>query len=91
MIRRRLKSQLNVDISTCIGCARCKAACATGAIELFACIPLVALPPKTGEPRQRPEINQDKCTRCYRCLEKCPHAAIGLRKSWIMRLLKIDG
>ena len=77
-----------VDISKCTGCAECKPACSSGAIEFFAFIPQVDLPPKTGEPRFRPEIEYRKCNRCYRCQELCPRNAIKTHKPRMMKILR---
>jgi len=77
-----------VDISACIGCGGCKPACTAKALELFPCIPEEELPPKTGEPRPRAEVNYRMCSRCYRCKEICPRKAISVYRPLLMRLLR---
>jgi len=86
---RHLKTRPVVNVSACIGCGGCKKACPAKAIDLFACMPLVELPPKTGEPRFRPETAYSMCTRCYRCQEFCPQNAIETHKPRLMGILRL--
>jgi len=84
-----LQSHPKVNVSICTGCGLCKEACPSNAIDLFPLIPDVEVPPKTGEPRFRPEIKYLECNRCYCCLESCPRSAIDVYKSGIMKLLRL--
>ena len=89
-LERHLKARPAADISICTGCSRCKEACPTKALNLFAAIPPnVVLRPKTGEPRFRPEIELHKCTRCYRCLEQCPRGAIAVYRPRLMGMFRL--
>jgi NADH:ubiquinone oxidoreductase subunit F (NADH-binding)/(2Fe-2S) ferredoxin/Pyruvate/2-oxoacid:ferredoxin oxidoreductase delta subunit len=54
--------RLRVDPAECIGCERCKSACAVGAI--------------TGERKAAHRIDDAKCTRCGACRSICPSEAI---------------
>ena len=85
---RYLQSHPKVNVSKCIGCAVCKEACPSDVIDLFPLIPNVEVPPKTGEPRHRPEIKYLDCNRCYRCREKCPQSAIEVYESVITKILR---
>ena len=84
---RHLKARLEVNLGKCIGCAACVSVCPTKAIGMFPWIPNVELPPKTGEPRLRPEINHQDCDLCCRCQKKCPRSAIEVYRSWLAKLV----
>jgi len=83
-----LQSRFTVSVAKCKGCGACKPICPTGAIGFFAYIPPVDLPPKTGEPRFRPQIDYSKCAKCNRCAKQCGNNAIEVFIPRLMRLLR---
>ena len=46
----------------CCGCTACYAICSKGAISMK----------EDEEGFEYPQINEDICIRCYRCLKVCP-------------------
>ena len=84
-------SRPGINISKCVGCGKCKIACDTQAIDLFALIPTVEIPPKTGEPRSRPEVDILKCVRCYKCKDVCKKGAISIIKPILYRTFSLLG
>ena len=54
--------EIRIDPEKCIGCTKCAANCAAGAIE--------------GKLMRVHKIDLEKCTRCRTCVEGCPTEAI---------------
>jgi len=86
-VARYLQTRPVVHVGDCTGCAICKEACPAKVIDLFPLIPAVEVPPKTGEPRVKPEIKYPECIRCYCCQELCPQKAIKMHKPILVRML----
>jgi len=86
--KRHLQTRLVSNVGICKGCGACKPVCPTEAIDFFAYIPPVDLPPKTGEPRLRPQIDYDKCEKCNRCKQECPNSAIEIFTPRLMKVLR---
>lgn len=60
---------LKIDPATCMGCGLCAKLCPTGNIVMDG---------KTAR-------SQDRCTLCYRCVNRCPQQAITLLGKGIVR------
>jgi len=86
---RYFETRLTVDIGKCIGCGDCKPACPTKALNLFAYVPNVELPPKTGEPRFRAEIKHSECIQCGRCQAVCRRKAIQVCRPPLVKLFRL--
>ena len=56
----------------CIGCGRCAAVCAAGALK---------------HENKHLHFDYGKCIRCYCCHEMCPVKAIEFKESWLVRLV----
>ena len=56
------KKQVRIDPEKCKGCSRCARSCHAEAISGVLKSPFV--------------INQDKCVKCYTCIELCAFGAI---------------
>ncbi len=50
------------DKSLCCGCAACYAVCPFGAVRMTA----------DEEGFEYPQIDPEKCVRCYKCMSVCP-------------------
>ncbi len=55
----------------CVGCGKCQAVCAAGALK---------------HSNGKLNFDYGKCIRCYCCHEMCPEGAIGFRESPLIRL-----
>lgn len=71
MLRHQLTAAPVISDKTCIGCGDCVRVC----------------PVKAINPGKPPEIDLEKCIRCYCCHEVCNPLAISLRRGWIGELL----
>ena len=63
--------------SKCIACGKCMNLCPAKAITMVE---------KAG--RKYPHIDRKKCIRCFCCQEFCPKAAMIVKRSLVMRVLK---
>lgn len=57
----------------CCGCSACYAVCPTGAIRMQ--------PNKSGF--SYPAVDQQKCIRCYKCLDVCAFKADQRKKGYL--------
>ena len=55
----------------CVGCGRCEAVCAAGALK---------------HENRHLRFDYVKCIRCYCCHEMCPVKAIKFKESWLVKL-----
>ena len=69
----RLMTSRPVHIQNlCIGCGRCAAVCAAGALR---------------HENRHLHFDYGKCIRCYCCHEMCPVKAIEFKESWLVSLI----
>lgn len=54
----------------CCGCSACYAICSKNAISMIA----------DEEGFEYPKINENKCIKCYMCLQVCPFKAKNLKE-----------
>ena len=59
---KQYTDQLKINSSECIGCGLCEKTCPMSNIKIANGI----------------AVSDDKCTMCYRCINKCPRQAITL-------------
>lgn len=65
-----------IDAAACTQCQSCVEACPTGAMIV-------------DEPGGTPRVKEELCINCWCCHEICPSRAVGIRKSWLARRLRL--
>jgi uncharacterized protein (DUF362 family)/NAD-dependent dihydropyrimidine dehydrogenase PreA subunit len=71
-LRRQLTVKPFINTSSCAFCKACVLNCSAHAIE---------------EVGKSLKINEEKCIQCYCCRELCPKDAVGIKKSFLLKLL----
>jgi uncharacterized protein (DUF362 family)/Pyruvate/2-oxoacid:ferredoxin oxidoreductase delta subunit len=72
ILRRQLTAKPFINTSNCVVCKACILNCSAHAIE---------------EVGRSLKINEEKCIQCYCCRELCPKDAVGINKSFLLRLV----
>jgi len=72
ILRKQLAVKPIINTSNCALCKACVSNCSAHAIE---------------EVGKSLKINQEKCIQCYCCRELCPKDAIGIKKSFILKIV----
>jgi uncharacterized protein (DUF362 family)/Pyruvate/2-oxoacid:ferredoxin oxidoreductase delta subunit len=72
VLRKQLTIKPFINTSTCAFCKACVLNCSAHAIE---------------EIGKSLKINEEKCIQCYCCRELCPKDAVGIKKSFLLKLL----
>lgn len=71
----KLMASRPVHVPTlCIGCGRCEAVCAAGALK---------------HKNRKLTFDYSKCIRCYCCHEMCPVKAVDFKDSFLVRLMGV--
>ena len=77
-----LTARPQVKARECVGCARCAEVWPARAITMR---PARGKVPGESSPRRLPEIDRDKCIRCFCCQEFCPKGAMKVKRPLVAR------
>ena len=71
---KEYSSKLRIDTGKCIGCGKCESLCPMGNIKI----------------KDNKAVSANRCTMCYRCINKCPKQAITLLGKSVVEQCSIE-